>query len=64
MPIELTKDFINKKCTISLIGEDHIEINGIILAIEGYWVKIKENDCIRIVNGVLIRDIKMITIKR
>ena len=31
---------------------------GIVIAIEGYWIKIKEDECIRVINGAMIQDIK------
>ena len=58
MPAELLNEFINKNCTITLMGDEHIQLTGIIIAIEGYWIKIKENECIREINGVMIQDIK------
>lgn len=58
MPAELLNEFINKNCIITLMGDEHIQLTGIIIAIEGYWIKIKENECIRVINGVMIQDIK------
>ena len=58
MPEGLLKDFIDKNCTITLMGDEHIQITGIVIAIEGYWIKIKENECIRVINGAMIQDIK------
>ena len=60
MPEGLLKDFIDKKCTITLVGEGHPEMTGKVLGVEGYWIKIKEKDTIRVINGALIRDIKII----
>ena len=39
------------------------QIRGTILATESYWIKIKEEDSNRIINGLMIRDIKMIADK-
>ena len=58
MPEEILNEFINKKCTITLMGDEHIKFTGIIIAVEGYWIKIKDNDLIRVINGVMIQDIK------
>jgi len=58
MPKELLKEFINKNCIITLMGDEHIQLKGIVVAIEGYWIKIKEDECIRVINGAMIQDIK------
>lgn len=58
MPVELLNEFIDKKCTITLMGDAHIQLTGIVLGIEGYWIKIKEDECIRVINGAMIQDIK------
>ncbi|MBR2710941.1 MAG: hypothetical protein IKE89_00535 [Bacilli bacterium] len=58
MPKELLKEFIDKNCTITLMGDEHIQLIGVVIAIEGYWIKIKEDECIRLINGAMIQDIK------
>ena len=58
MPVELLNEFIDKNCTITLMGDEHIQLTGIVVAIEGYWIKIKEDECIRVINGAMIQDIK------
>ena len=58
MPVELLNEFIDKECTITLMGEEHIQMTGIVVAIEGYWIKIKEDKCTRVINGAMIQDIK------
>ena len=58
MPVELLNEFIDKNCTITLMGNEDIEFTGIVIAIEGYWIKIKEDKCIRVINGAMIQDIK------
>ena len=58
MPAELLNEFIDKNCTITLMGDKCIQLMGIVVAIEGYWIKIKENQCIRVINGAMIQDIK------
>lgn len=60
MPTELLKEFIGKKCIISLTNENKDQFKGIILETESYWIKIKEEDSNRIINGLMIRDIKII----
>ena len=58
MPEGLLKDFIDKECTITLIGGEEKEFVGKVVSVEGYWLKILENDNLRVINGALIRDIK------
>lgn len=58
MPTELIKEFIGKECIITSLNEQ-FEVKGKILATEAYWIKIQEEDSIRIVNGAMIRDIKI-----
>jgi len=40
------------------MGNENIQLIGVVIAIEGYWIKIKEDECIRIINGAMIQDIK------
>ena len=56
MPQELMKEFIGKVCSISLLS---FGITGKIISIEGNWIKILEKDTSRLVNGDMIRDIKI-----
>ena len=58
MPVELLNEFIDKNCTITLMGEQHIQFIGIVIAVEGYWIKIKEDESIRVINGAMIQNIK------
>lgn len=58
MPIELMKDFIDKQCKITLINEQ-FEVTGKVIGTEAYWIKIQEKDSMRIVNGAMVRDIKI-----
>ncbi len=60
MPKELLKDFIGKECVIVLINEATIEIKGKLIDCEGYWIKVLEKDTYRVVNGALIREIKIV----
>ena len=57
-PVELLSEFIDKNCIITLMGDKNIQLTGIVVAIEGYWIKIKEDECIRVINGAMIQDIK------
>lgn len=58
MPTELMKEFIGKVCTITLFNES-FGITGKIESIEENWIKVTEKDTSRIVNGDMIRDIKI-----
>ena len=58
MPVELLNEFINKNCIVTLMGDEHIQFTGEVISIEGYWIKIKEDDCTRVINGAMIQDIK------
>lgn len=58
MPVELLNEFIEKNCTITLMGDGHLQFTGVVISIEGYWIKIKEDECIRVINGAMIQDIK------
>lgn len=59
MPTELVKECIGKECVISLMTGT-TEFTGVVKEIESYWMKIQEKDSIRIINGVAVRDIKII----
>lgn len=58
MPTELIKEFIGKVCAIALFN-DSFGITGKIVSVEGNWIKILEKDTSRLVNGDMIRDIKI-----
>lgn len=59
MPIKLSEECIGKKCVISLMTGSEV-FTGIVREIENYWLKIEEEDGLRIINGVGIRDIKIL----
>ena len=59
MPTELMKEFIGKICAITLFNES-FGITGKIVSIEGNWIKVIEKDTSRLVNGDMIRDIKIL----
>ena len=40
------------------MGDKHIQFTGVVIAIEGYWIKLKEDECVRVINGAMIQDIK------
>lgn len=58
MPKEMITEFMNKVCTISLFNES-FAIQGKIVMIEGNWVKVEEKNGNRMINGDMIRDIKL-----
>ena len=60
MPTEVVKECIGKKCVISLMTGTG-EFTGVVKEIEAYWLKIQEEDSIRIINGVAVRDIKILS---
>jgi len=62
MPTELMKEFIGKVCAITLFNES-FGISGKIIAIEENWIKVEEKDTVRIINGDMIRDIKLMPAK-
>ena len=59
MPTELMQEFIGKVCAITLFN-DSFGIAGKIISVEGNWIKVSEKEKIRLVNGDMIRDIKML----
>lgn len=58
MPNEMMKEFIGKVCTITLFNES-FGIVGKIVSTESNWVKVLEKNTYRIINGDMIRDIKI-----
>ena len=48
MPAELLNEFIDKNCTITLMGDKHIQFTGVVIAIEGYWIKLKEMNALEL----------------
>lgn len=58
MPNEMMKEFIGKVCTITLFNES-FGIVGKIVSTENNWVKVLEKNTYRIINGDMIRDIKI-----
>ena len=58
MPQEMIKEFMNKVCTISLFNES-FGVQGKIVAVEDNWIKVEEKNGNRMINGDMIRDIKL-----
>ena len=58
MPQEMIKEFMNKVCTISLFNES-IAVQGKIAGVEDNWIKVEEKNGSRMINGDMIRDIKL-----
>ena len=52
----MLKEFIGKKCVITLFN-DISGVQGQILEVEENWIKVEEKKKIRIINGDMIRDI-------
>lgn len=58
MPKELLKEFMGKVCAIMMFNES-FGVTGKIIAIEENWIKVEEKNGVRLINGDMIRDIKM-----
>ena len=58
MPREMVKEFIGKVCLVSLFNEVS-GIMGKIITVEDNWIKVDEKGISRMVNGDMIRDIKI-----
>ena len=58
MPQEMIKEFIGKVCSVSLFNEVS-GIIGKIITVEDNWIKVDEKGISRMVNGDMIRDIKI-----
>lgn len=58
MPTELIKEYMGKVCSITLFNE-YSGITGKIVSVEGNWIKVEEKNTSRLVNGDMIRDIKI-----
>ncbi len=63
MPTELLKEFIGKMCVISLFN-DSFGVSGRLTAVEGSWIRVEEKKSVRIINGDMIRDIKLLPEKK
>ena len=58
MPTELITEFLGKVCNISLFN-DSFGVTGKIVAVEDNWIKINEKSTVRLINGDMVRDIKI-----
>ena len=63
MPTELLKEFVGKMCAVSLFNES-FGVFGRLTAVEGNWIRIEEKKGVRIINGDMIRDIKLLPEKK
>lgn len=52
------KEFIGKVCTITSFNEP-FGTQGKIVATEGNWIKVEEKNKVRIINGDMISDIRI-----
>lgn len=59
MPSELINEFMNKDCIISLFNESGA-VRGKIVSAEDNWIKVEEKETQRLINGDMIRDIKLL----
>ena len=57
MPVEMFKEYIGKTVTIYVEGELG-GFQGIILSIEGNWLKVEEKKHVRLINGDMITQIR------
>ena len=58
MPKELLKEFMGKVCAIMMFNES-FGVTGKIVEVEDNWIKVEEKNGTRLINGDMIRDIKM-----
>jgi len=58
MPAELMKEFIGKVCSISIFGESFGAAVKVV-AIENNWIKVEEKNNIRLINGDMIKEIRI-----
>ncbi len=58
LPAQLLKEFIGKVCTITLLNSS-FGVCGRIEAAEENWIKVDEKGKIRLLNGDMITDIKI-----
>lgn len=63
MPQKMSKEFLNKMCTITLFNAS-FAVKGRVVEIEENWIKVEEKNNIRIINGDMIMDIKILPEKK
>ncbi len=59
LPNEMMKAFMGKVCAITLFNES-FGITGKIEQVEGNWLLVNEKGAGRMVNGDMVRDIKIL----
>lgn len=57
LPEEMMKDFIGKEVTVSYYAR--LKVKGVIIKTEANWIEIKTKDSLVMLNGALVRDIKL-----
>lgn len=58
LPEGMMREFVGKVCSISLFN-DSFGMVGRIVAVEENWIRVEEKNSSRLVNGDMIRDIKL-----
>ncbi len=58
LPTELIKEFVGKVCEITLFNAS-FGVCGRIEAVEDNWLKVNEKGTLRLVNGDMVMNIKM-----
>lgn len=58
LPAELIKEFIGKVCEITLFNSS-FGVMGKIVAVEDNWLKVDEKGKIRLINGDMVMNIKI-----
>lgn len=59
MPEEMIREWIGKVCAISMFN-DLSGTTGRIVAVEHNWIKLEEKHTSRLINGDMIRDIRLL----
>ena len=59
MTENLLKEFMGKVCSIGLFSVGY-SVVGKIVSLENNWIKIEEKGSIRVINGDMIKDIKLL----
>lgn len=58
LPEEMLKDFLDKEVVVSYYAR--LKVKGIITKVEANWIEVKTKDSLVMLNGALIRDIKLL----
>lgn len=59
LPEGMMKEFVGKVCSISLFDDSFSGMVGKIVAVEENWIRVEKKNSSRLVNGDMIRDIKL-----